>query len=246
MADNYSSVDMMAIGAHPDDVEVGCGGLLVKMRQRGYRTGIVYVTQGELGTGGTPEIREQEAQKAAEILGAEILATLNFGDGKVEDNFESRVAIAQLLRRHKPKLVFAPYWQGGHGKRQSHPDHLATGKIVINAAYYATFKKLPIPEPPYQINALYHFFLPMEVTPTFIVDITDQFDIWMQALRAHESQFLNPEKNRDYLWSLESMARTAGSMIGVKYGQAYGIGEPMRIEDPFCLAGTCRMKPDIK
>ncbi len=245
MDDNDLTVDMMAIGAHPDDVEVGCGGLLIKMKERGYRTGIVYVTRGEMGTGGTPEIRELEAKAAADILGAQILATLDFGDCRVVDNFDSRVAIAQLLRRHKPKIVFAPYWQGGHGKRQSHPDHLATGKIVMNAAYYASFKKLAIEEEPYKIGALYHYFLPPEVSPTFVVDITDQFGRWMEALKAHKSQFLNPNKDKDYIWSLESMARSFGGMVGVKYGQGYAIGEPMKIEDPFCLAGTCKRLPEF-
>jgi bacillithiol biosynthesis deacetylase BshB1 len=245
MAEKYPIVDLLAIGAHPDDVEVGCGGLLIKMAQRGYRTGIIYLTRGEMGTGGNAKIREQEAKNAADILGAKILATLDFGDCHVTDNFESRVAIAQLLRRHQPKIVLAPYWKGGHGKRQSHPDHLATGQIVVNAAYYATFKKLPIEEKPFQIRALYHYFLPTEVTPTFVVDITDQFDKWMDALKAHKSQFLNPEKHRDYIWSLESMARSYGGIIGVKYGQGYAIGEPLKIEDIFCLIGTCQRMPEI-
>jgi bacillithiol biosynthesis deacetylase BshB1 len=235
----YPTVDLMAIGAHPDDVEVGCGGLLIKMAERGYRTGIVYLTRGEMGTGGTPEIREQEARHAADILGAKILATLDCGDCRVADNYDNRLAVAQLLRHHQPKIVLAPYWTGGHGKRQSHPDHLATGQIAINAAYYATFKKLPIDGNPYRIRAVYHYFLPPEVPPTFVVDITAQFDKWMEALKAHKSQFMNPEKNRDYLWSLESMARSYGGIIGVKYGQGYAIGEPLKIDDIFCLVGTC-------
>jgi len=242
----YPKVDLMAIGAHPDDVEVGCGGLLIKMAQRGYRTGIVYLTRGEMGTGGTPEIREQEAQNAADILGAKILATLDCGDCRVADTYENRLAVAQLLRCHQPKIVLAPYWQGGHGKRQSHPDHLATGQIVINAANFATFKKLPIEGDPFRIKGLFHYFLPPEVSPTFVVDITEQFDKWMDALKAHKSQFLNPAKDRDYLWSLESMARSYGGIIGVKYGQGYVIGEPLRIEDIFCLMGTCGRKPEIE
>ena len=242
----YSIVDLLAIGAHPDDVEVGCGGLLIKMAQRGYRTGIVYLTRGEMGTGGTPEIRQQEAKNAADILGAKILATLDYGDCKVADTYENRLAVARLLRRHQPKIVLAPYWQGGHGKRQSHPDHLATGQIVINAANFATFKKLPIEGDPYRIKGLFHYFLPPEASPTFVVDITEQFDKWMDALKAHKSQFLNPTKDRDYLWSLESMARSYGGIIGVKYGQGYVIGEPLKIEDVFCLIGTCEGMPEIK
>ncbi len=240
----YRKVDLMAIGAHPDDVEVGCGGLLIKMADRGYSTGLVYLTRGEMGTGGTPEIRRQEAEEAAAIMGASILATFDFGDCQVADNYEARLQVAQIVRRHRPRIVLAPYWQGGHGKRQGHPDHLAAGLIAINAANYATFKKLPIPEPVYRIGAMYHYFLPPEVSPTFVVDITAQFERWMAALKAHRSQFLNPEKDRDYLWSLESMARAAGHLVGVKYGQAFAIGEPLKIEDIFCLVGTCNRIPD--
>ena len=172
MAEKYQTMDLMAIGAHPDDIEVGCGGLLIKMAKRGYRTGLVYLTRGEIGTGGTPEIREKEARNAAEIIGATILTTLDFGDCQVADTYENRLTVAQLIRRHKPKIVLAPYWKGGHGKRQGHPDHLATGMIVINAANYATFVKLPIEEEPHQIKAMFHYFLPPEVSPTFIIDIT--------------------------------------------------------------------------
>jgi bacillithiol biosynthesis deacetylase BshB1 len=238
-------VDLMAIGAHPDDVEVGCGGLLIKMAERGYRTGLVYLTRGEMGTGGTPEIRQQKALAAAEIMGARILTTLDFGDCRVQDNYQARLEVARLIRQHKPKIILAPYWQGGHGKRAGHPDHLATGQIAINAANYATLKKLPIPDAPHRISAMFHFFLPPEVAPIFVINITDQYDRWIQALSAHKSQFLNPEKDRNYLWGLESMARANGNLIGVKYRQSFGIGEPIMIENIFCLIGTCRRMPDL-
>ena len=87
--------------------------------------------------------------------------------------------------------------------------------------------------------------LPPEVSPTFVVDITDEYDQWIEALSAHRSQFLNPEKDRDYLWSLESMARTYGNHIGARYGQGYAIGEPLKIENPFCLVGTCGRLPEL-
>lgn len=243
--EEYETVDLLAIGAHPDDVEVGCGGLLIKLRKRGYRCGLVILTQGEMGTGGSAELRRQEVLNAADILGARVLAHLDFGDCRVEDNYDSRLAAARYIRRHRPKIVLAPWHSGGHGKRGSHPDHLACGRIAINAANFATLKKLPLDEPPHIIGALFHYFLPPEVSPTFIVDITDEFDDWMRALSAHKSQFLNPEKKRDYLWFLESMARGYGGQIGVKYGQAYATGEPLKIEDPFCLVGACSRTPEF-
>ncbi len=225
--------DVISIGAHPDDVEVGTGGVLLRMAQQGYRVGIIYLTKGEMGTGGTPEIRAQEALKAAQILKADLLATLDFGDTKVVDTPEHRYVVAELIRKYRPRILLAPWMRGGHGKRGSHADHLAAGNIVTNACYYATFKKLPIKGDPYPVPALFHYFLPLEDPPTFVVDITDQFDDWMAALKAHASQFLNPEKmkHRDYIWNLETMARNYGNMIGVKYGQGFKIGEPLRVSD---------------
>ena len=246
MAENQpETVDLIAFGAHPDDIEVGCGGLLIKLRKRGYKTGIVILTQGEMGTGGTAEIRRQEVEDAAAVMGTKILAHLDLGDCKVEDNYGSRLVAAKYIRRHKPSIILAPWQSGGHGKRASHPDHVATGRIVTNAVNYAGLKKLPINEPPHSVNALFHFFLPPEIQPTFIVDITDEFDEWIKALSAHRSQFLNPEKSRDYLWMLESMARGFGGQVGVKYGLGYAIGEPLKIDDLFCLIGSCAHGPEI-
>ena len=232
MNDKY---DIISIGAHPDDVEVGTGGVLIKMAEYGYRTGLIYLTKGEMGTGGTPEIRAAEAKRAAEIMGADLLETLDWGDTRLEDKPEYRYQMAALLRKYRPDIVLAPWHQGGHGKRQSHPDHLAAGQIVVNSIYYATFKKLPVEGEIHRVKGLYHYFLPPEVAPTFVVDITDQFERWREALKAHQSQFMNPEKSRDYLWSLETLARSFGGMVGVKYGQGFRIGEPLKIMDPFCL-----------
>ena len=228
-------IDLISIGAHPDDVEVGTGGVLVKMRKLGFSTGIIYLTKGEMGTGGTMAIRKKEAEDAAEILGAKLLARLDFGDCKVEDNYDSRLKVAGLIRKYRPQIILCSYWEGGHGKRQGHPDHLAAGKIVINAANYATLKKIPAKGEPHRVKAIFHYFLPSEVPPTFVVDITEEFDAWMAALKAHKSQFLNPMKKRDYIWALESMARGYGNAIGMKYGQGFAIGEPLRIENLFCL-----------
>ncbi|MBD3168238.1 MAG: bacillithiol biosynthesis deacetylase BshB1 [candidate division Zixibacteria bacterium] len=232
------NIDLLSIGAHPDDVEVGTGGVLVKMKKMGFSTGILYLTQGEMGTGGTIGIRQEEAKEAAKILGVDVFETLDFGDCKLDDNYTTRLAVAGIIRKHKPRIILAPYWEGGHGKRQGHPDHLAAGRIAMNAANFATLKKMPIDLEPHRIKGMFHYFLPAEVPPTFVVDITDEFETWMAALQAHKSQFMNPEKDRDYMWTLESLARGFGNYIGVKYGQGFVIGEPMRIENLFCLVQT--------
>ena len=107
----------------------------------------------------------------------------------------------------------------------------------MNAVAYAALVKLDLGSEPYQVPALFHYFLPPEVMPTFVVDITEQFDAWMQALKAHASQFQNPEKPRNYLWGLETTARHYGALIGVKYGQGFAAGEPIHIQDPMDLVG---------
>lgn len=227
--------DVISVGAHPDDVEVGTGGVLCKLHDLGYKTGIIYLTEGEMGTGGNRAIRKREGEKAAAIMGADIVKRFNWGDTRLTDTYDRRVQIARLIRCFKPRIIFAPHWEGFTGRRQSHPDHLATGRIVMNAANLASLVKLRGPHEPHRIGALYHFFAPSGVNPSFVVDITEQFDRWMEALSAHKSQFLNPNKSRDYLWSLETMARAAGFRIGVRYGQGFVSAEPLRINDPMTL-----------
>lgn len=229
------AIDCLAVGAHPDDVEVGAGGVLVKLRQLGHRTGLVVLTQGEMGTGGTPELRAREIERAAAVMDARVLATFDLGDTRLVDTPDHRHLLAALYRKHRPRLVLAPYHRGGHGKRASHPDHLAAGRIAMNAVPYAALAKLDLPGKPYQVPALFHYFLPPEVMPTFVVDITGQFDQWMEALKAHASQFQNPEKPRNYIFGLETMARHYGAQIGVTYGQGFVAGEPMHIQDPMTL-----------
>jgi N-acetylglucosamine malate deacetylase 1 len=228
--------DVLSFGAHPDDVEVGTGGVLIRLRDQGYRVGIVYLTEGEMGTGGTPAIRKREAETAAKIMGVDIVKRYNWGDTKLFDSYEKRVEIARLIRLCRPRIIFAPHWDGFTGRRQSHPDHLATGRIVMNAANLASLIKLGGEHTVHRIGAIYHYFLPSGVNPSFVVDITAQYDRWMAALSAHKSQFLNPKKSRDYLWSLETMARTFGSRIGAKYGQGFLSAEPLRIDDPMKLS----------
>jgi len=240
MAGKTTAYDILAIGAHPDDVEVGVGGVLIRMKESGYRTGIVYLTQGEMGTGGTAQIRKKEAEQAAKIMGADLLERFNLGDTRVFDTYENRSLVARVLRKYRPTIVLAPHWDGHTGRRQSHADHVATGRMVLNAANLARLKKFDRRSEPHEVRAIFHYFLPVGVNPTFVVDITDYYDRWIEALKAHRSQFLNPEKTRDYLWSLETMARSFGSLIGVKYGQGFAASTPLTVADLFAITGPPR------
>ena len=228
--------DLLSIGAHPDDVEVGTGGVLIDLHKRGYKCGAVIMTQGEMGTGGTPEIREKEAHAAAAILGADIVQTFDWGDTRLEDSYEHRLALGEVIRRTRPKIILCPYPHVGHGRRQSHPDHVASGVITINAASLAALKKADLPGEPHLADRIFHYFLPPQVSPNFIVDITPHFETWIEALSAHRSQFLNPAKSRDYIESLTAMARSFGQLGRCHYGQGFVAVEPIVVGDIMTLA----------
>lgn len=231
MNDSNEYYDLISVGAHPDDVEVGSGGVLIDLAGRGCRCGIVILTLGEMGTGGTAEIRSREVERAAEILGVDILERFDWGDTRLEDSYDHRLALAAIIRRTRPRIILAPYPHVGHGRRQSHPDHVAAGVIAINAASLASLKKADLPGEPHLVTRIFHYFLPPGVSPNFVVDITPHFERWIEALSAHESQFLNPEKSRDYIESLTAMARSFGVQARCKYAQGFYAVEPIAIRN---------------
>jgi len=229
--------DLISIGAHPDDVEVGTGGVLINLAGRGYRCGIVILTQGEMGTGGDAEIRSRELHAAAGILNADIVNVFDWGDTRLEDSYDKRLTLAQIIRNTRPRIILAPYPQVGHGRRQSHPDHVASGIIAINAANLAALKKAELDGEPHLVSRIFHYFLPPGVTPNFVVNITPYFERWIEALEAHESQFMNPTKSKDYIESITSMARSFGLQSGCKYGQGFYAVEPILVDDIMTLVG---------
>ncbi len=231
MTQDQRRYDVLSIGAHPDDVEVGTGGVLIDLAARGYRCGLVIMTHGEMGTGGNAEIRAKEVEDAAAILGADVLARFDWGDTRLADSYDKRLKIAEVIRAARPKIVLAPYPHVGHGRRQSHPDHVACGVITLNGANLAALKKADLPGEPHLVSRIFHYFLPPGVTPNFVVNITPHFDRWIEALSAHRSQFLNPEKSRDYIEHLSAMARSFGMQARCKYGQGFYAVEPILVSN---------------
>lgn len=222
--------EILAIGAHPDDVEVGCGGVMIDAVKRDHKCGIVVMTKGEMGTGGSVEIREAELKDAADIMGVDISATFDWGDTKLEDNYSHRLELAKVIRKTKPRIILAPHPQVGHGRRQSHVDHIACGNIAINASNLASLKKADVEGEIHLTERIFHYFLPPGMYPSFIVDITPHFDQWIKALSAHKSQFLNPEKSRGYIESLTRMARNFGAIGRCEYGQGFGTIEALSVD----------------
>jgi bacillithiol biosynthesis deacetylase BshB1 len=232
------TVDILAIAAHRDDVEQTCGGTLLKMAQRGYRTGILDLTQGEMGTRGSAEDRAREANQAATLLRVSWREALDIPDGRVENTWENRLKIARVLRQQRPRVVILPYWQGRH------PDHYTCSTLGYEACFLAGLGKLgrtqqsapaalqdleAIAElPPHRPFKIVYASLYFDVRPTFVVDITDQFETRFEALMAYQSQYTDQSEGAglfpmqaEIRQRLEAMASFYGLLAGVKYAEPF-------------------------
>src|SRR5919197_729596 len=219
MMEPHERVAVLAIAAHRHDVEQTCGGTLLKMAQRGHRTGILDLTQGEMGTRGTAEERAREAEEAARILQVGWRRALGIPDGRVENTWENRLKITCAIRETRPQVVILPYWRGRH------PDHYTTSVLGYEACFLAGLAKLEledlVPHRPFKVvyASLYH-----DVRPSFVVDISDQFEARLQSTLAYKSQFTDQDAGQDIFPAhaeirerVEAMARFYGLLAGVKY-----------------------------
>jgi len=241
------AVDFLAFGPHPDDAEIGCGATLRKMKALGHTTGIIDMTTGDMGWG-APEERLRECEEAAKILRLDVRENLDLGDCRIEDSFENRCLAAAAIRKHRPQVILAPYYNLPIGRGLGHNDHYKTGQIVANAFNLAHLGKAPVEGEPHQARALYFYFLPPGTPATFVVDVTPYFDDWIRALECHRSQFANPERRRPAelpqpTEAFTAFARYWGWQIGVRYGQAFLATSPLRIADPLALAKDVVPRP---
>jgi bacillithiol biosynthesis deacetylase BshB1 len=249
------SLDILAIAAHRDDVEQTCGGTLLKAAQRGQRTGILDLTQGEMGTRGTAEDRAREAADAAKILGVGWRRALDIPDGRVENTWENRLKVAAVIRETRPRVVILPYWKGRH------PDHYTASVLGYEACFLAGLAKLdpqealssqlsavsarasdpgpqtsgPAPHRPFKIiyATLYY-----DVRPTFVVDIGAEFEGKFASILAYKSQFSDQEAGKDLFPAhdeirarVDAMARFYGMLGGVTYAEPFLQKEVGLVED---------------
>jgi len=233
-------LDILALAAHRDDVEQTCGGTLLKMAQRGHHTGILDLTQGEMGTRGTAADRRREAEEAATILQVSWRLALDIPDGRVENTWENRLKVARVLREQRPRVVILPYWQGRH------PDHYTASVLGYEACFLAGLAKLVLtkqglkddPLLPYRPFKIIYATLYYDIRPTFVVDITEQFETRLQALMAYKTQFSDQEAGKDIFppeaeirSRVESMARFYGVLGGVTYAEPFLQKEVGLVED---------------
>ena len=228
-------VDILAIFAHPDDVELGVGGTLLKMKALGYTTGALDVTRGEMGTRGTVESRAAEADEAARILKLDLRENLGLPDGHVFADEESRSKLVRVLRRLKPKVILT------HQDGDPHPDHNHIVQLVRESARLSSMQKYDeTGGEKISVPNVAHNVFSRNVHPSFIVDISDHLDDKMAAIRAHISQFYDPNStepetrltSKSFLAELENRSRYFGSLIGVAAGEPFYVREALNISDP--------------
>jgi bacillithiol biosynthesis deacetylase BshB1 len=233
MTDNVK-LDALAIAAHRDDVEITCGGTIIKMSDQGKKVGILDLTKGEMGTKGNAEERERDSIEAAKIMGLAWRGNLSLPDSGVEVNRENKLKVAQVIRLFKPELVILPFWM------QRHPDHLAANKLGYDACYLAGLSKLDIdgnsePHRPRKIIYVSSF---RDVRHSFYVDISDQMERKLECVAAYKSQFDGSPRSRDIYKPgvdifdyMKTTAHYYGQMVDVAYAEAFTVNENILIDD---------------
>jgi bacillithiol biosynthesis deacetylase BshB1 len=226
------NLDVLAIAAHPDDIEQTCGGALIRMAEAGYRTGALDLTAGDMGTRGTPEQRVEESERAGRHMLLSWRGNLHFPDARLENTISARMTLAVKIRELKPRVVILPYWQARH------PDHYRCSEMGFEACFLAGLKKLDEYSEPHRPQKILYASLYADVKPSFIVDISGQFERRMTALLSYTSQygetteggalFPNEQEIRDRLGAI---ARFYGNQIGVKYGEPFVVKEAIQIDD---------------
>jgi len=237
-------LDVLAIGAHPDDVELSCGGTIIKLAKQGRQVGVLDLTDGELGTRGTREIRAREAAQASRAMGIEVRESLGLPDGSIEVNMVNRLKLIQLIRKYQPEVLLFPHWH------ERHPDHEKAHSLCREAWFYAGLSKIEtkqdgVSQHPFRPRKYYHYMQTYEFVPSFIVDITEVYDLRVEAVRAFKSQFFSAEESEpetflsspEFLEMLRTRFEYYGNRIGTKYGEPFYSVNMVGIADIFSLTG---------
>jgi bacillithiol biosynthesis deacetylase BshB1 len=230
MTDN---ADLLFIAAHPDDLELAAGGTIAKAAADGVSAGMVELTHGEMGTRGTPQIRNREARAAARILGVKFREQLDFGDGGLRTGREEELQLIDFIRRVRPKLVFAPW------PDERHPDHVRAGQIATDASFYAGLRQIHTKFPAHRPQAVIYYLQNYVLPPSFVVDVSEHWKTKVKAIGAFKSQFFDaksrePKTNladKKFLEMIEARGKHFGAMIGVSYGEAFVTKQPPRVDD---------------
>lgn len=226
-------LDVMAIGAHPDDVELSCAGVLLVEKKNGKRTGIIDLTQGELGTRGTAEIRRQEAAVAAKILGVDIRENLGLRDGFFQNVEADQLKVIEAIRKYRPEVILC------NAPEDRHPDHGRSARLISDACFLSGLRKIETvadgkTQEAWRPKYVLHYIQDRFLQPDFVIDISDVMEAKLESIKAYGTQFHNPEidgpqtyiSTPDFLESIIYRSKMMGKMIGVKFAEGF-ISEKM-------------------
>lgn len=228
-------LNIIAFGAHPDDVELSMGGTIISLIERGFKVGIVDLTRGELSSRGNLETRKKETEKASKIMGIHFRENLKMRDGKIEINEASIKKVVEIIRKFKPKIVFAPYFI------DRHPDHEKAAQLIKESVFYSGLKNFLINKKslePYRPAKIFYYMQTYPFEPTFVYDISPYFELKMEAILAFSSQFYNPESKEpetfisrpEFLNYLKARAEFFGFQIGKQYGEPFYCEEKIEFD----------------
>lgn len=232
-------LDVLIFAIHPDDAELGCAGTIAKLVREGKKVGIIDMTRGDLGSRGTPELREQEAQRAGEILGIHARENLKFRDGFFVQDETHQMEVIKMIRKYQPDILLA------NSPVERHPDHGRASKLVRDATFYSGLRKIETtldgqPQEHWRPGRVFFYIQDYSLEPDFVVDISEFYDIKKKALQAFSSQFYNPDSAEpetyistgDFWNFVEARARNMGHMIGVTYGEGFISETPLHVSLP--------------
>ncbi len=235
---DYKKLDILAIAAHPDDIEITCGGFMIKMSSLGRAVGALDLTAGEMGTFGNEKDRSAEAAAAAEIMNLSWRGNLGMPDSAVEINQENKLKIAEVIRMTRPELVVLPHWE------QRHPDHAACSRLGFDACFLAGLKKIKVEGEPFRPRKIIYASYFRNRDHSFLVDITDSMEFKCKAIAAYRSQFAEEVVAKrifmpgvDIYEMVRIRAAQLGQQIGVQYAEAFTMKEPIRYDDPQKMPG---------
>ena len=225
---NIMKVDILAIGAHPDDVELGCGGTLAKLISEGKKVAVIDLTQGELGTRGTNRTRAEEAAESSRIMGYASRENLKMKDGFLVNSEEYQLEIVKMIRKYQPEIVFA------NAVDDRHPDHAKASKLVSDACFLSGLIKIETTlenqsQKAWRPKQIFHYIQWKQITPAFVIDISGFMEKKIQACLAYKTQFYNPNSNepmtpiasKDFLESLTYRAQDLGRLSGVNFAEGF-------------------------
>lgn len=226
-------LDLLAFGAHPDDVELFVGGTLAKTAAMGYATGVVDMSRGELGTRGTRSIRAEEAKKAAKVLGLKVRENLGLPDGDIRATAAARLKVIRMLRKHRPAIVLVHHWD------DKHPDHTNTSRLVTEAAHHSGLAKIKTGQERFRPLAVLYYKLPLGTVPSFVIDVSEFEEKRLAAIRAHRSQLFNAASSEpgtylsqpDFLERVRTLHAYYGMLIGRALGEGFLIKGTVEVPD---------------